>query len=81
MATKVQPADPNGFVFFDLWQKWQNIAPFSKRLECYRDNFGGESRNFEPFVKVSRLDETLLKWFWETKSHDKSFILNQNFVV
>ena len=42
---------------------------------------GGGSRNFEPFVKVSRLDETLLKWFWETKSHDKSFILNQNFVV
>ena len=25
----VQPADPNGFVFFDLRQNWQTIAPFS----------------------------------------------------
>ena len=53
----------------------------ARAWNALRDNFGGESRNFEPFVKVSRLDETLLKWFWETKTHDKSFILNQNFVV
>ena len=26
-----QPVDPNAFVFFDLRQKSQNIAPFSKR--------------------------------------------------
>ena len=31
--------------------------------------------------KYPELDETLLKWFSEKKSQDKSFILNQNFVV
>ena len=34
----VQPADPNGFVFFDLRQKWQNIAPFSKHNQVWSSN-------------------------------------------
>ena len=31
--------------------------------------------------KYPELNETLLKWFSEKKSQDKSFILNQNFAV
>ena len=34
----VQPADPNGFVSFDLRQNWQSIAPFSKRNHVLSSN-------------------------------------------
>ena len=34
----VQPADPNGFVFFDLRQNWQSITPFSKRNHVWSSN-------------------------------------------
>ena len=34
----VQPADPNGFVFFDLRQNWISIAPFSNHNHVWSSN-------------------------------------------
>ena len=41
---------------------------------------GGKATILNLLSKYPELDETLLKWFREKKSQDKSFILNQNFV-
>ena len=47
-------------------------------MKCLRDNFGGKATILSKYLE---LDETLLKWFWEKESQDKSFFLNQKFVV
>ena len=57
-------------------------AERGESMKCFRGNFGGgKAAILNLLSKYPELDETLLKWFWEKKSQDKSFILNQNFVV
>ena len=60
----VQPADPNGFVFFDLQQNWQSIAPFSKCNQVWSSNqHVWNDRAFVVFLSHPHLPLPFLIWF------------------